>query len=404
MKHAWLAFSDAARWLHCLGAKNFTHGIPARETDEFSAEGTAAHSVRQACLRFGFDPYDLIGTTVGVEDFRFTVDQEMADHLMPGIDEIREFEGKLFVETQVDGTPWLGLDPKGNHQRGTLDAGVVGSHLTVLSDLKYGEGVAVQAPNNEQQMLYALSLWQQYGRYISTATDFLIIIDQPRNSAGGGYWHVTLKELQAFGESVKERAVLTRAADAPLTAGAKQCRWCPAANVPGRPGGCPAHHAWMADAIGLKFEQMDRDDRVGLDWQPPPYGALTPERKAHLVRVKKSIEQWLEKIHADVIADGLANRSTPGLKVVDGRRPKAKWREPGAAQAYLEQRLPLDKVFVKKLVSPAQATKILGKGVTLPVALVERGQPKPVLVSLEDARKSRKTIDEKFEDEDDEGL
>lgn len=399
MKHAWLAFSDSSRWLYCLGAKNFTEGIPGRETDEYSAEGTAAHSVRETCLRFGFDPYDLIGTKVGADGFTFDVDEEMADYLMPGIDEIRQFDGKLIVETQVDGTEWLGLDPKGERQKGWLDAGVIGTHLYVLDDLKYGKGVAVQAVDNTQQMLYALSLWNQIGRHISDATDFLIIIDQPRNADGGGYWHVTLEQLLKWGEWVKERAALTRRADAPLTAGEKQCRWCPAANVPGRPGGCPEHHRWMAANIELKFAELDRLEKVGLDWTPPNYRDLTPERKAHIVRVKTAIVQWLEKLHADLIADGLSNAPTPGLKVVDGRRPPVKWRNPLVAQAYLEQKLPTMKVFKRVLITPNQAVQTLGKGVELPKALIERGEPKPILVPIEDARPRRASVDDKFDDD-----
>lgn len=399
MKHAWLAFSDSSRWLHCLGAKNFTQGIPGRETDEYSAEGTAAHSVRETCLRFGFDPYDLIGTKVGSDGFVFDVDEEMADHLMPGIDEIRQFDGKLVVETQVDGTKWLGLDPNGERQQGYLDAGVIGTKLYVLSDLKYGAGVAVQAPDNTQQMLYCLSLWDQIGRHISDATEFLIIIDQPRNHDGGGYWHVSLDQLLKWGEWVKHRAELTKRADAPLTAGEKQCRWCPAANVPGRPGGCPEHHKWMASVIDLRFEALDKAEKAGELWKPPHYRDLTPERKSHIVRVKTAIVQWLEKLHADVIADGLSNADTPGLKVVDGRRPATKWRDPIVAQAYLEQKLPTAKVFTKKLITPKQAGSALGKGVELPTALIERGEPKPILVPIEDARPRRASVDDKFDDD-----
>lgn len=395
-KHAWLSFSDANRWLNCLGAKNFTGGIPAREPEEFSAEGTAAHSVREACLKFGFTPYDLVGTKVGAEGFVFNVDREMSDHLMPGIDEVNAFDGRLVVEARVDGTEWLGLDPNGERQEGTLDAAVVGSKLIVISDLKYGQGVAVSPVHNAQQKLYALALWKQVARHISEAKSILIVIDQPRNHAGGGYWSTTIEDLLKWGEWVKQRAALTRRADAPLTAGEAQCRWCPAANVPGRHGGCPEHHRWVAKQIDLKFEDLDKPG----PWAPPPYKLLTPERKMQIVRAKKGIEQWLEWVHADAIADGLANRPTPAMKVVDGRRPPQKWRDKQVAQAYLEQVLPEDKVFTQKVITPTQAEAELG--IKLPVALVERGSPKPVLVSVDDIRPAKKSIDDKFDEMSDE--
>ena len=389
--------SDAARWIECSGSLQATAGYPIQEENEFTAEGTAAHSIREKCLRFGFEPFDFIGTTARVGSFEFEVDEEMAEHLMPGIDEIRGFDGQLFVEKRVDTSEWVGLDSKGQRQGGTLDCGVVGSKLIVISDLKFGMGVAVQAVRNWQQILYALAFWRQIARHISDAKQFLIIIDQPRNHAGGGYWSVSLDELLAFGEHIKARALLTKIQGAPLTPGDKQCQWCPAANLPGKPGGCTAHHEWMADQIDMKFETIDKLEAIGLDWTPPKIHSLTPERKAHIVRVKSTVEKWLEKLHADVIADGLANRPTPGLKVVEGRKPPRKWRDLVPAEAWLEQRLGPEKIFNRKLISPTQSEKLLGKGNEPPNALVERGSPKPILVPLEDARPPIKTVDEKFD-------
>jgi hypothetical protein len=389
--------SDAARWIECSGALEATADYPAQGDNEFTAEGTAAHSIREMCLRFGFDPYDFIGTTQRVGPFQFDVDEEMAEHLMPGIDEIREFDGELFVEERVNTTEWVGLDSQGNEQFGTLDCGVVGQKLIFISDLKYGMGVAVQAAKNWQQVLYALAFWRQIARHISSATQFLICIDQPRNHAGGGYWSLSLDEMLALGEHIKVRAALTKIDGAPLTPGDKQCQWCPAANLPGKPGGCTAHHEWMAEQIDMKFDTLDKLDAVGVDWAPPRIHSLTPERKVHIVRVKSTVEKWLEKLHADVIADGLANRPTPGLKVVEGRNPPRKWRDAVPAEAWLEQRLGPDKIFNRKLISPKQSEKLLGKGKEPPNALVERGSPKPILVPLEDARPAVKSIDDKFD-------
>ena len=106
----------------------------------------------------------------------------MADALQPGIDQILEYSGKMFVEERLDLGRWM------PGQFGTLDCGIAGEELIVISDLKYGSGVPVQAVKNTQQMIYALGFWDQFARHITDAKQFLIIIDQPRNAGGGGEW------------------------------------------------------------------------------------------------------------------------------------------------------------------------------------------------------------------------
>lgn len=396
--HARLSPSDSARWLTCPGSINFTSGIRENRSSEFAALGTCAHMIREECLELGFDAYDFVGQKRTADGFTFDIDEEMAEHLQPGIDEIRAFDGELSVEKRINLGRWM------PGQFGTLDAGVAGKKLIVISDLKYGEGVAVDAVENTQQMIYALGFWDQIARHVTDATNFLIIIDQPRNSAGGGYWPVTLDDLLKFGAELEKKALLTQAADAPLIASSKGCSWCPAANVLGRPGGCPANHQWMADQIDLKFESLDEHEEIGVDWTPPAFHLLTPERRAQIVRQKSAIEKWLERLHADELATRIANGPAYGLKAVSGRRPPQKWRDPVVAEAFLEQKLKdREKIFTKRLISPSQGESILGltKDQHFPSALVDRGEPKPVLVPEADKRPPLRTVDQLFDESDD---
>ncbi len=300
-KHARNAPSDASRWTRCARALEFTKDFP-DESSVFADEGTAGHLIRDLALDTGLDAYHFIGTKVSVNGALYECDDEMADHLQPGIDELREFPGKLFVETRVDTTKWVGLDSDGNRQGGTLDALVVGEYLAVQSDLKYGQGVAVSPVDNEQQLLYLLAAYKQIIRHIAPkCKKFLIIIDQPRNSAGGGYWTVTLDELLKFGEWIKVRAAATRDPNAEFTPGPKQCSWCKGANVPGRPGGCPAHAKWLLSEVDLGFANLDIQDEFGIPWVAPKVDSLTPARLVQLSLSKKAIEQFLEYAHAQAL-------------------------------------------------------------------------------------------------------
>lgn len=337
------------------------------------------------------------------DGFDFTVSEDMADNIQPGIDEINEYEGKLFVETRVDTTKWLGLDSKGRTQSGLLDALKCGTSLNVISDLKYGMGVPVQAFDNTQQVIYAVSAHDQIARHITSATEWLIIIDQPRNSAGGGYWRVGIEELYNRAEALKIAAEKTRAVDAPLIASSYGCQWCPAANIVGRPGGCKAHAQWLADAIEMEFDELDRLDGVGLDWQPPE--TITRQQRSHIVRIKSQIEKWLDKLHADELEDLINHGPAFGYKAVKGRAGKRNHRSEQKSLAWMRQRaLKVGKkeedLETRKTISPAQAEKVLKLGTgNFPHSLVEQGASKPVMVPVEDERRAITVIEDEFDDQ-----
>lgn len=387
--------SDAVRWTRCAAALRFTLDYP-NTSSGAADEGTAAHWIREMCLELGMDAYDWIGTKVSVGGTLYECDFDMAEALQGGIDEICEFDGEIFNEVWVDTTEWVGLDENGKRQGGTVDCGIVGSNLIVLSDLKFGQGVPVPAVRNDQQSLYGLAFYHQIAKHISDATEFLIIIDQPRNSAGGGYWPVTLAELEKYGQFVKTRAAMADDPDAEFTPGEEQCRWCPAANVPGRPGGCPAHSADMMDAIGLTFDDLDAPE----EWTPPVVDEMTIERLIQISDKSSGIKKWLEYCHARVIQHLLEEGPVGGKKAVYGRRPNRKWSSPSAAEAFMLQKL-TSTPFNKKLKSPSQVEKEIGKKYQVPGALIERGEPKPIVVDIEDARESIAPLNAEFDDFDD---
>lgn len=391
--------SDAARWRRCARALRFTRDYPNTST-EAADEGTAAHLIREMSLDIGFDAYDFIGTQIMVNGVLYECDSEMAEHLQEGIDEIRQFDGKMFVEYWVDTTALVGFDEHGRRQGGTIDLAIVGEHLTVLSDLKFGKGVAVQAVENDQQLIYLWALYHEVIQHIAPdCKTFLIIIDQPRNGAGGGYWSITLDELLAYGEQIKIDAAKTEDPNACFTPTVKGCLWCPAANVPDRPGGCPAHAEWLLEQIDLDFSQLDEAEDFGVVWQPPRVEGLTPERLIQISLAKSGIEKFLEYAHAQGLQYLMERGPIAGQKAVHGRRPPRKPRNEKAFEAFLRQKLPSADPFNKKLKTASQAEKEIGGKYEIPEALVERGTPKPVMVPVGDARPAIAVIEDEFDDQ-----
>lgn len=394
--HARNSPSAATMWTLCAGSLNRIEqlGLGDDRTSEVGAEGTAAHTICESCLLFGFEPYEFVGMKVQADGFTFVVDNAMAEALQPGIDRIRDFDGEMFIEHRVNTTPWVGRDKEGNEQFGTLDTGIIMEDEIVIRDLKYGRGIPVQAVGNKQIRIYGLGFWEEIAKHRTDAKKFRFIIDQPRNNQGGGEWVQTLDQLLEFGEWVKERAAATFEDDAPCTPSLDACQWCPAAKVT---NACPEHLEWKLDLMTLDFE--DLDDEFGVGLVMPPVQSITPERRSYLIQHKSLVNKFFEQLQAEAMVDALAGRPVPGLKAVYGRRPARKHKDVAKSEAWLrENAYSDDQIFNKELLSPTQLEHSIGRGV-FPIDLVERGEPKPTLVPVDDERPEIFSIDQEFEDQ-----
>lgn len=392
--HSEHAPSGADSWMVCAGYINATRGLPDKAT-VFAAEGTCAHTIHESCLLLGVDPDIFVGRKMSADGFDFEVTQEWVRFLQPGIDRVREFAGKMFVEYRVDTTKWVGLDRRGQRQGGTLDTGVVGKKLIVIKDLKFGAGVPVSPIRNRQMMIYALGFWDNVARHLTDATDFLLIVDQPRCAGGGGEWPCTLDELLEFGEEVKKAADATRDPNAPRTASEKGCKFCPAARL-----GCDEYDRWELDIVSQKFEDLDAD----IDEPPTLPRQLTPERRAFVVKHRSVFTKWLEQLHADTLRDALAGDPTPFQKAVLGRKGDRQWDDEAVAEAFLAKRLKREQIITEKLISPAKAENLLStKDWAAAKKLYSQAPGKPILVDEDDERPAITPTAEVFDDLDEVG-
>lgn len=376
----------------CPDYPNANEGLP-DESSQFSLEGTIAHEISDTCFTLGLDAYDFVGMATKHKDWSFEWTEEDADLLQPGIDWIREQPGTFYGEHRVDLSRWLGPN-----QFGTLDRGIILPELIISEDLKWGRGVAVSPVRHKQSMLYMLGFWWNIARHVTDATDFLIRIDQPRNSAGGGEWRTTLDELLAFGEEARAAAAATRMPNPPRVASQDGCLWCKRRNQPpSEPGalsGCKTYDAFNLAMISAEFEDLDGTD---FDELVVP-NDLTADRRAFLLRHRSMFDKWLDGIHSDTLRDAMEGKPAGGLKAVAGKQGRRVFRDKPAAQKAL---IPLlgDRSFTKVLITPTQAGKTISSEDynRLIAPLVDRAPPKPILVPVEDERPALLTADE-FED------
>lgn len=388
--------SAAEGWSTCADYINANRGLP-DDSSEVAAEGTAAHSIRDDCLTFGFDAWDFIGQRTRVADWEFEWDDDDADLLQPGIERIRALGGQFFSEHRVDISKWTIPG-----QFGTLDGGIILPDRFVIDDLKWGRGVPVSPVENKQLMLYALGFWDAIGRHHSEGTEFELSIDQPRCSGGGGSWRCSLETLHNFGDWIKGRALATQAPNPPRTASAKGCMWCRRKNAPDTPtasGGCDIYDMFAWSLASQKFDETDDDMEIGL---PPSLPRLlTPERRAFVLEHRSMLERWLEQMADAELADALAGCPTPARKAVEGRKGRDVFFDGAAAQPVVVSILGEDS-FTKKLKTPTQLLKEIRDedDRKLLDPLIKRGVKKPVMVPEADARPAIVNAQSKLDEED----
>lgn len=381
--------SAADRIFACPGSLRKSRGLP-DEVSEFSSEGTAAHAVRENCLRNNLDVEDYLGEKIEADGLFFEVTQEWVKYLQPGIDRIREAKGYQWsIEHRTEMDPWI---PGGF---GTLDAGGVSKDRIIIDDLKFGRWIEISAERNKQLMIYALGFWKNYARELTDATEFLIRIDQPRVPSAGDEWEVSLEELLEFSVELEEAYKRSQDPNAPLTPGLEQCRFCPAA----RNGVCEALDAFVLDLLGLTPDRLDADLEEKLEMKETEL--ITPERRSYVLKHVSMVNSWVTALRKNALKDAMDGAEVPGFKAVATYGDRS-WKDPEAAEEYWRSKLPLRDVFNRTLKSPAQIERVAGtRNWNNAQDLIHRPEGPPALVPESDKRPALMPLMELLDDLDD---
>jgi len=352
MGHSNVSPSGAERFFACPGCVQAQAAIDIIEPSNPAAlEGSAIHELAADCLKKDIDPYDMIGETVEVKDnygdiIEFTVNDDFAfavrmyrNTILGILKEHGLDQNALQVETKFT------LPEVDSKARGTTDCSFVASDTLYVFDLKGGRGIIVSPEENKQCMYYALRPYLDAKMFISRV---VIGIIQPRAREGDyiKMWETTPKRLGEFQMELKRAINLTRVKNPDFKEG-KHCKFCKAQ------GNCTTAH----DSALAQMRAVLPDVAVVF----PKVTELTPEQIGNALpslEVLKGIISNLEGYAFTLASKGI---DIPNYALTRGSKQRRYKDEQAVIDAFSEE-LGDDLYGERKLRSPAQLTKILGKG------------------------------------------
>ena len=341
--HASFGASNSKRRMACPGSLKAEERFP-DESSPFAELGTAAHELGEHCLENNIED---VALCIGGSFNDHIVDDNMAAAVQTYVNFVRATEAEeapalLRLEQRFS---LEDLDPP-MPMFGTSDCTIYGKETGNLwiIDYKHGQGVAVDVEDNAQLKYYALGAVLKIGNKAPINQVHTAIV-QPRASHRDGSirtYSYTKDEILDFGTDLIDAAHAALAPDAPLIAG-DHCKFCKAAGV------CSA---LRGNALAVAQDEFGAIKSVD---------DLTPEEIGAYMDKLPLVEEWIKSLrrHAHTMLE--AGTSVPGFKLVE-KRPTRRWKNQEelldwAASENLED----EEIFEKKIKSPAQIEKVVGK-------------------------------------------
>lgn len=352
--HAILSASSSSRWIHCPPSVRLSQKYE-DEVSPYALEGTSAHALAEYKLKklLGLDVKD------PTDDLDF-YDEEM-DELTEGYasyvtEVISRYENPaVFVEERLDLSEYV------KESFGTADCVVVGGKELHVIDLKYGQGVLVDAKENTQLMLYGLGALTLFDG-IYDIEKVVLHIYQPRRCNISTY-EIKKIELYEWGEIVREIAEKAYKGEGEFSCG-EWCIFCKAKNK-----------CRKRAEENLKLAQEE--------FILPP--ELSDDEIEEILPRLDELEQWVKDIKAYALERAMKGHRWKDLKLVEGRSNR-KYRDEDEVVKKVKE-LGFNP-FEEKLIGITAMTKLLGKKVFDEniVDLLEKPKGKLTLVNINDKR------------------
>jgi len=343
--------STAKRVIACPASIELVAKMPPKPSSKYADEGTLLHDAISQILDCKATPESVIGMVYeGI-----TLTQELFDDkiavALAALDEIDPDKQMEFaVESSVNFGDLL------HGVFGSADLlGRIGKKAIVL-DWKFGNGVAVEATENYQGMFYAAAAMRTLETQwvFEDVEEVEIIIVQPPMIKR---WVTTPERIKAF------ELELISAVKGPRTKleSGEHCRWCAAKPT------CPMVTGAVDRALKTALVRIDAD-KIG-----------------EYLSQAELLEEWIDSVRALAFEMLENNVRVPGFKLV-AKRGTRQWINDEAPVKLLG-----DKAYESKLISVAQAEKLIGKknfpadvavSVSSGSTLAADSDPRPAVINL----------------------
>lgn len=381
--HALLSPSSAERWLHCTPSAREEEKYAEENSSEsslYAQEGTLAHELGCNLIAYTLK-WDKDSTIADLEPFINNIEsikknplynKEMLDYMQSYkdfvIEKYNEMRSKtkdaaVFLEQKLDFSLFV------KEGFGTGDSIIIGDGNIEIIDLKYGQGVRVEAKENKQMMLYALGAYTAYS-YIYDIKSVTMTIYQPRLNNYSS-WNIEMEELLKWGNNeLKPKAILAYEGLGNYEAG-KHCRFCKARNR------CKEYSNYCLKVMKEPLQQANE---------------LKDNDIINILQKADVIKKWLSSIEEYALNEALKGKKWQGYKLVEGRSNREFTDNDKVVETLTKAGIAEALLYDKKLKTLTTLEKELGKKRIneLVGSLIIKPQGKPTLATEDDKREEWK--------------
>lgn len=352
--HATKSPSKFHRIRLCPGSHREEAKYPDSPSGKGAIDGTHTHTLLERCMTFGVEPISFINQTMADHDGEFMVDGERCNRVKVATDYIArrhaEIGGFVKSEMKLRSADAFDRDDMG----GSCDIVIVGESVLEVIDYKDGMG-EVLLPCDQIDLYSIMALFLYFN--VETMSRIKIIrqtIIQPKLAYRGSNGIISLDmPLQAVLDLMpryKDAAALADTPDAPLIPGESQCKYCK------HKGACSALAGDMMEKSGVVFDNLDVAKQAA-DKDP---ATLSNEKIRELLEAAPLLRQLLDAVEAEALRRMESGITIEGVKVVNGRGSRS-WTYPEDQMVEKLKKfgIPKDALWKTKLISPAQAEKVV---------------------------------------------
>lgn len=357
--HALLSASGAHRWLNCTPSARLESDEP-ESTSAAAEQGTAAHALAEHKLRRALKQRSKRPVSAWIDDEMETLTDDYVAFVQEHVSIARETCGdpQVLIEQRLD---FSHIVPG---SFGTGDCVIIAEPTLQIIDLKYGQGVLVEAERNPQLMLYALGALHTFGDLYDIER-VAVTIYQPRRG-NVDTWEIPVTELEHWAEAeVKPKAELAAAGQGEFCPGS-WCQFCKIAPT------CRARAEANLQLAKLEFA--------------PPAELSDSEIADALTRIPQ-LKTWAADVEAYALSQAVnQGKRWTGFKLVAGRSIRKYTSETDVAKA--AEAAGYKDIWDRKLITLTAMERLMGKPAFNEILgdLVIKPAGKPTLVPASDKR------------------